>query len=207
MLSKKTLASLFKPTFLVMPCATEGANALSTKKVEEKVENNNLELMTKYLNTELDCQRDTPQAKLKRNIEARKLIQKQVEERLRRIQEREEQERQKQLEKQKQYDTELIFTYYTDLPEENGGYTVTCTGKKLQYGVLASNVWKLGTQFETEDGQVFTVADKGGNNFNVWNRVDCYIPRQQGESISQYKKRVLNMGKQIKKVRVIKKER
>ena len=180
MLSKKTLASLLIPTFLVMPCATEGANALSTKKVEEKVENNNLELMTKYLNTELDCQRDTPQAKLKRDIEARKLIQKQVEERLRRIQEREEQERQKQLEKQKQYDTELIFTYYTDLPEENGGYTVTCTGKKLQYGFLASN---------------------------VWNRVDCYIPRQQGESISQYKKRVLNMGKQIKKVRVIKKER
>ena len=59
-------------------------------------------------------------------------------------------------------------------------------------------------RFESQDGEIFTVADKGGSHFDSWNRVDCYIPRQIGESTSQYKQRVLNMGRKTVKVKILK---
>ena len=102
------------------------------------------------------------------------------------------------------YNIELIFSFYTSLSSENGGNEgITCTGSKLKYGDLASNVWGLGTQFKTQDGQIFTVADKGGSHFNSYNRVDCYIPRQTGESDYQYYKRVNNMGHKTITVKII----
>lgn len=113
-------------------------------------------------------------------------------------------EQKKNIEKDS-YDLEITFSYYTDLADENGGHVgITCTGKRLIYGYVASNVWDLGTQFETETGEIFIVADRGGNHFNSYNRVDCFIPREQGESDNQYKKRVLNMGRKLIKCRIIK---
>ena len=141
---------------------------------------------------------------LQAKIEEHKKIQEAVQMRLEEIKIREEEKKRKEEEKNK-YDIDLVFSYYTDLSEENGGYTgITCTGEPLKYGHIASNVWKLGTQFKTQDGQIFTVADKGGSHFDSWNRVDCYIPRQIGESTSQYKQRVLNMGRKTVKVKILK---
>ena len=141
---------------------------------------------------------------LQAKIEEHKKIQEAVQMRLEKIKIREEEKKRKEEEKNK-YDIDLVFSYYTDLLEENGGYTgITCTGEPLKYGHIASNVWELGTQFKTQDGQIFTVADKGGNNFNSYNRVDCFIPRNNGESNSQYKNRVLNMGRKTIKVKILK---
>ena len=71
---RKTLACLLIPTFITF-YNTNKANALSTE-VGNKVINNinndtnddNCSLMTRYLNYELEYQRDTFQAKVHRNI-------------------------------------------------------------------------------------------------------------------------------------------
>lgn len=94
-------------------------------------------------------------------------------------------------------EVEFILSYFTDLPEENGGYTVTCTGKPLIYGVVASNVYSLGTKVYLKGYGTFTVADRGGNHFNNPNRLDVLIPKNKNESNSHYKRRVNDMGKSI----------
>ena len=210
---RKTLACLLIPTFITF-YNTNKANALSTE-VENKVINNinndtnedDFSLMTRYLNYELEYQRDTFQAKVHRDIKSRELIKQKVNERIDRIEERhrqEEEKKRKEEEERNSYNIELIFSFYTSLSSENGGNEgITCTGSKLKYGDLASNVWGLGTKFKTQDGQIFTVSDFGGNNFNSYNRVDCYIPRQTGESDYQYYKRVNNMGHKTIMVKLI----
>lgn len=148
---------------------------------------------------------------LQAKIEEHKKIQEAVQRRLEEIKRREEEqkrleEEQRRLEEEKKnsFDLTLEFSFYTDLAEENGGYSgITCTGKRLKYGFIASNVWALGTKFQTEQGEIFTVSDTGGGDFNSYNRVDCFIPRNSGESDYQYKKRVLNMGRKIIKVKKI----
>ena len=141
---------------------------------------------------------------LQAKIEEHKRIQEAVQMRLEEIKIREEEKKRLEEEEKNKYDIDIVFSYYTDLSEENGGYTgITCTGEPLKYGHIASNVWELGTQFKTQDGQIFTVADKGGSNFNSYNRVDCYIPRQIGESDYQYYKRVNNMGHKTVTVKLI----
>lgn len=89
---------------------------------------------------------------------------------------------------------EFILTFYTTLPEENGGYTVTCEGKELKHGMVASNVYSLGTKIKI-NGRIFTVSDRGGKNFNHSNRLDVLVERNPGESDSEYLKRVNNLGK------------
>ena len=139
--------------------------------------------------------------KLKEEFTTKQNIINRVNERFDKI---EEQRRQERIEKENSYNIELIFSFYTSLSSENGGNEgITCTGSKLKYGDLASNVWGLGTQFKTQDGQIFTVVDKGGSHFNSYNRVDCYIPRQIGESDYQYYKRVNNMGHKTITVKII----
>ena len=147
--------------------------------------------------------------KLKKEFETKQNIINRVNERFDKIEEQHRQEEEKKRleeeEERNSYDIELIFSFYTSLSSENGGNEgITCTGSKLKYGDLASNVWELGTQFKTQDGQIFTVADKGGSHFNSYNRVDCYIPRQTGESDYQYYKRVNNMGHKTITVKLIK---
>lgn len=139
---------------------------------------------------------------LQAKIEEHKRIQEAVQMRLEEIKIREEEKKRK--EEEESYDIELIFSFYTSLSSENGGNEgITCTGSKLKYGDLASNVWELGTKFKTQSGEIFTVSDFGGNNFNSYNRVDCYIPRQTGESDYQYYKRVNNMGHKTVTVKLI----
>ena len=136
--------------------------------------------------------------KLKEEFKTKQNIINRVNERFDKIEEK------KRKEEEESYDIELIFSFYTSLSSENGGNEgITCTGSKLKYGDLASNVWGLGTQFKTQDGQIFTVVDKGGSHFNSYNRVDCYIPRQIGESDYQYYKRVNNMGHKTVSVKLI----
>ena len=88
---------------------------------------------------------------------------------------------------------EFTLTFYTTLPQENGGYTVTCTGQKLKNGMVASNVYPLGTKIRI-NGKIFTVADRGGKNFNNSNRLDVLVERNPGESDNDYLKRVNNLG-------------
>lgn len=90
---------------------------------------------------------------------------------------------------------EFTLTYYTNLPSENGGYTKTCEGKPLEYLMVASNYYPLGTKIYLEGVGTVVVSDRGGKHFNNSNRLDVFIPRNSGESSRQYLKRVNNMGK------------
>lgn len=132
------------------------------------------------------------------------------------IKELKEKERQIQLEKEKKAKEEqkrlamvqaeekkankiFTLTFYTDLAEENGGYSgITCTGSKLEYGMVANNVLPLNTIIKLEGMGEFKVADRGGSNFNNSNRLDVFVPRNKGESKSSYIKRVNKLG--VKKV-------
>lgn len=92
----------------------------------------------------------------------------------------------------------LTLTFYGDFAHENGGYAgIDAQGNKLIAGTVASNVHPFGTQFII-NGQIFTVRDRGGKNFNSSNRLDVFVPRMKGESDAQYAKRISNYG--IKKV-------
>lgn len=91
-------------------------------------------------------------------------------------------------------EVDFILSFYTNTKDENGGYTVTCTGQPLQYGIVASNVYPLGTKIYLEGYGLFIVADTGGSHFNNYNRLDVLIPpKYEGEP--NYKQRVNNMGK------------
>ena len=98
----------------------------------------------------------------------------------------------------------FTLTFYTDLPEENGGYTVTCEGKKLRAGMVASNYYKLGTKIKLDGYGTVTVSDRGSSRFDNPSRLDVLVPRKKGESSSQYLKRVNKMGKVEVKGKVIK---
>lgn len=97
----------------------------------------------------------------------------------------------------------FYLTFYTDLPEENGGWTVTATGDKLVYGVVANNVFPLYTKIYLEGYGTMTVKDRGGSSFYTRSRLDVFIPRRSGESNSAYLSRVNNMGRQTVKGRVL----
>lgn len=90
---------------------------------------------------------------------------------------------------------EFELTFYSSLASENGGYTITCLGEELQYGMVANNILDLGTEIYLEGWGTFTNSDRGGSNFNVVNRLDVLIERNYGESDSEYLKRVNNMGR------------
>jgi len=90
---------------------------------------------------------------------------------------------------------EFSLSFYTNLPEENGGYTGNCHGQPLKHGMVASNVIKQGTKILLPKYGIMTVADRGGKDFNNSNRLDVLIERNEGESNSQYLKRVNNLGR------------
>ena len=89
----------------------------------------------------------------------------------------------------------MTLTFYGDFAHENGGYTgIDAQGNKLVAGTVASNVYSFGTKFEL-NGQIFTVRDRGGKNFNSSNRLDVFVPRKSGESNSAYAKRIREYGR------------
>ena len=141
---------------------------------------------------------------LQKQREEEERLRREEEERLRREEEerrkREEQQRieneKKQRSTQTQQGTEVdfILTFYTSLPCENGGHTTTAWGEPLTYGVVASNVYSKGTTIYLEGYGQFVVADRGGSNFDNYNRLDVFIPKEEGESESQYYERVNALG-------------
>lgn len=88
----------------------------------------------------------------------------------------------------------FTLSFYTDLPSENGGYTVTATGEKLRSGMVASNYYSLGTKIYLSGWGTMTVKDRGGSNFNSSKRLDVFIPRKSGESNTTYLRRVNKLG-------------
>ena len=189
MLNNRIVSGIITTTLLLTPTNTVAyANNTVEKVTFNKINNDNTPKIY-----------EESYYKLKEEFKTKQNIINRVNERFDKIEEKKRKE-----EEENSYNIELIFSFYTSLSSENGGNEgITCTGSKLKYGDLASNIWGLGTQFKTQDGQIFTVADKGGSHFNSYNRVDCYIPRQIGESDYQYYKRVNNMGHKTITVKLI----
>lgn len=100
-------------------------------------------------------------------------------------------------------EVEFKITGYSSLPEENGGYTVTCNGEPLVGNILANNTLPQGTKIIL-DGVEYTVADKGSSRFNKTNRLDMLINRLPNESDDEYRKRVSDFGVKYIKGYVIK---
>ena len=101
---------------------------------------------------------------------------------------------------------DFILTFYTSLDCENGYGAITSQGKKLTEGMVANNVFSIGTVIDlgSQWGQV-TVSDRGSNKFfNTESRLDVFIARNGGESDYNYKKRVNKLGKIVVKGRIIK---
>lgn len=132
----------------------------------------------------------------------KEILDKQVEqekERLKRLEYIRKQNEIKQKKKEESLGKKVQFTlsFYTSLPSENGGHTVTCQGKKLRYGMVASNVYDIGTKIYLKGYGHFTVSDTGGSDFDENNRLDVLIERLPGEEDEPYKHRVDNMGKPV----------
>ena len=88
------------------------------------------------------------------------------------------------------------LSFYTTLPSENGGYSVTAGGENLigLKNAVASNYYPLGTKIYLDGFGTVRVADRGGSNFNSSTRLDVLIQRKEGESNTAYLQRVNNMG-------------
>lgn len=96
-------------------------------------------------------------------------------------------------------------TAYSSLPEENGGYTVTCNGEPLVGNIVANNTLPQGTRIYM-DGNMYTVADRGSSRFNNPNRLDVLVERLPGEDINSYRQRVSDYGVRYTKGYIIKEE-
>lgn len=99
---------------------------------------------------------------------------------------------------------EFKVTAYSSLPEENGGYTITCNGEPLEGNILANNTIPQGTKVIL-DGVEYEIADRGSSRFNKRNRVDMLIERLPNESVDEYRKRVSDFGVQYIKGYIINK--
>lgn len=87
------------------------------------------------------------------------------------------------------------LSFYTDLAIDNGGWTITASGKELKYGMVASNVYPIGTKIYLEGYGEMVVEDRGGKHFNNHDRLDVFIPRNSGESDKTYRNRVMKLGR------------
>lgn len=202
---RKTLACLLIPTFITF-YNTNKANALSTE-VGNKVINNinndtnedNFSLMIRYLNYELEYQRDTFQAKVHRDIKSRELIKQKVNERIDKQIERQEKAEQERIEKEK-YKRTFIVTYYGSTYNECGNnHFITASGIPVQEGHIAvPRSIPFGSKIIL-DGIEYIATDTGNPKYicelsDGTLRVDVFVGRQYGENDYQYEKRVNNMG-------------
>lgn len=88
----------------------------------------------------------------------------------------------------------MNLSFYTGAADEGGNESAS--GKTLQYGMCASNVYSFGTQFYIKgiqglDDGTFTVEDRGGSDFNSSNRLDIYVGND-----SDSKAKANNLGRQ-----------
>lgn len=89
----------------------------------------------------------------------------------------------------------LKLSFYGDGADENGGYAgMDAQSGKLRAGTVASNVYPFGTQFYI-NGQIFTVRDRGGSHFDSPDRIDVFVPRRNGETKEEYKRRIREYGR------------
>lgn len=109
-------------------------------------------------------------------------------------------EEKKRQEQERKSSLNKIFklSFYTTLPEENGGHTNMANGKPIveAYNVVASNYYPLGTKIYLEGFGTMVVSDRGGSAFNSPDRLDVLIQRREGESVANYKARVRKLGRQ-----------
>lgn len=100
----------------------------------------------------------------------------------------------------------FYLSFYSVLPEENGGYDLTASGESIHglYGVAASNYYPMGTRIYLEGWGEVRIADRGGSDFNSSSRLDLLIQPLPGESTSDYKDRILEYGRQTVSGYVIK---
>jgi len=97
------------------------------------------------------------------------------------------------------YDTTFEITFYTS---QNG--STMSSGKQLFAGACASNSLSEGTQIKLEGYGSFTIQDCGGSDLNSSNRLDIYLPRNIGESSSEYNNRALALGRREVRGKIIK---
>ena len=91
------------------------------------------------------------------------------------------------------------LSFYTSLDCENGFGAITSTGARLRDGIIANNMYPIGTNIHFKGYGHYQVLDRGGSGFNNYNSFDVFVPRNYGESDSQYYNRVNNLGiKQVK---------
>lgn len=109
----------------------------------------------------------------------------------------EKREKEKQ-EKEASLNKVFKLSFYTTLPEENGGHANMANGKPIvgAYNVVASNYYPLGTKIYLEGFGTMVVSDRGGSAFNSPDRLDVLIQRKEGESVANYKARVRKLGRQ-----------
>lgn len=193
---KKYLISIILTTMVVGGVSSYPIVKLNkeTKKLEIKLENTKDELAKK--NKKIKDFQTREQSKNKQ-IEKLEKENKKLKEDNQKLQQEKEELPTSKLEKTSNTNgrpQQFTLTFYSSLASENGGYNGTCTGEKLQEGMVASNVYPLGTKINI-GGRIFTVADRGGSNFNSPNRLDVLVERNQGEDPQEYLNRVNNLGR------------
>ena len=88
------------------------------------------------------------------------------------------------------------LSFYSDLNCENGYGNLTASGKTLSSGMIANNYLDFGTNIYLDGYGLKIVEDRGSNKyFNAVNKADVFVPRIQGESDSEYYKRVNMLGR------------
>lgn len=90
------------------------------------------------------------------------------------------------------------ISFYTSLACENGGWAnLTASGKTLADGMVANNHLPFGTKIYVEGYGLKTVEDRGSSKyFTDETKIDIFVPRQSGESDTEYRNRVKAMGRQ-----------
>lgn len=123
------------------------------------------------------------------------------------MEEKAEEERQEALrraEEEKYITKTFIVTFYTSLNCENGYGSVNSRGEELCEGMVASNVYPIGTEIDLGSMGKVIVSDRGGKDFNNSDRLDMLISRNYGESDSHYYRRVNKMGKRVVTGKILK---
>lgn len=120
---------------------------------------------------------------------------------------KEEAERKAKAEAEKKYkEVEANISFYTNLPSENGGYSVTSQGHKHKSTTIAApKDIPFGTKIDCGEYGVKIVDDRGGAiKYDSKGRMklDIFVPRNSGESDSSYKNRVHQMGRKYITVKV-----